>query len=81
MSLGYISAQAELFGDPLINVYGDEVRFPCWNASAGVKRWMSAHGVKTFQQLTEHFWRRFAAEVAPAVYNASGTVWRDIAEI
>ena len=40
--------QAELFGDPLINVYGDEVRFECWNQSANVLRFMAERGIGLF---------------------------------
>ena len=51
----WLSEQAELFGDPLINVYGDEVRFPCWNQSSSIKAWMASHGIAAgnFQALTE----------------------------
>jgi N-acetyl-beta-hexosaminidase len=70
----FLSEQATVFGDPVINVYGDEVRFPCWNSSASIKAWMGANGLAAgdFQGLTKIFWRRFASEVAPAVYNRTG---------
>ena len=70
----FLSEQAELFGDPVINVYGDEVRFPCWNSSATIASWMAAHGIAAgdFQALTEVFWRRFATEVAPEVFKRTG---------
>lgn len=70
----WLSEMGELFGDPLINVYGDEVRFECWNQSANVLRFMQARGIAEgdFQAVTEVFWRRFAAEVAPAVFNRTG---------
>lgn len=42
----WLSEQAEVFGDPLINVYGDEVRFECWNQSETVKSWMVEHSLR-----------------------------------
>jgi hexosaminidase len=70
----FLTEQATLFGDPVINVYGDEVRFACWNMSASVTGYMRTHGIAAgdFQALTVHFWRRFATEVAPAVFNKTG---------
>ena len=70
----FLSEQATLFGDPVINVYGDEVRFPCWNQSSTIAAWMKGHGIKAgdFQTLTEVFWKRFASQVAPAVRNRTG---------
>ena len=70
----FLSEQATLFGDPVMNVYGDEVRFPCWNSSSSIKKWMQEHGlaVGDFQGLTRMFWKRFATEVAPVVFNRTG---------
>jgi hexosaminidase len=71
----WLSEQATLFDDPLINVYGDEVRFECWNQSQSIKAWMESHNIAKgdFQGLTEVFWKRFAKEVAPAVFNRTNT--------
>jgi N-acetyl-beta-hexosaminidase len=70
----FLTEQAALFGDPLINVYGDEIRFGCWESNPAIVQWMSHHGMAPgdFQSLTIYFWRRFATEVAPAVFNATG---------
>ena len=47
-------------GDRVINVYGDEVRFPCWNSSTTIKAWMQANGLADgdFQGLTKYLLRR-----------------------
>jgi N-acetyl-beta-hexosaminidase len=70
----FLTEQAQVFGDPAINVYGDEVRFECWNQSATIRSWMRAHGMADgdFQGLTQMFWQRFAREVAPTVYRRTG---------
>jgi hexosaminidase len=70
----WLSEMAELFDDPLLNVYGDEVRFQCWNQSASVLAYMASHGIRQgdFQSVTKLFWQRFAREVAPAVFNRTG---------
>ena len=50
------------------------MRFPCWNSSTSIKKWMQEHGlaVGDFQGLTRMFWKRFATEVAPVVFNRTG---------
>eukprot|EP01043_Picozoa_sp_COSAG02_P088251 COSAG02_NODE_25399_length_660_cov_0.648841_1_plen_67_part_10 len=41
----FLTEQATVFGDRVINVYGDEVRFPCWNSSVSIKAWMRKNGM------------------------------------
>jgi hexosaminidase len=61
----WLDEMAGLFQDPAINVYGDEVRFECWEQKPAIAEWMSAHGMKRgdYQSLVRYFWQRFTSSV------------------
>ena len=63
----WLGEMVEAFGDPQVNVYGDEVQASCWEASPSVQAFMKAHGIADYAALTTYFWARFVKEVLPSL--------------
>lgn len=66
----------EVFPDAYVHLGGDEVGFECWESNAGIKAYMAAHNITTFETLEEKYIQRIVDMVTALKHKS--IVWQEV---